>query len=68
MDQKRRDVADVIREYYSVGGENERLSQEEWQVERVRTESILKRFLPQPPAIIVDKAHFHQPVMAVGQK
>lgn len=48
------EVAEVVRKYYSQGGEAERLSTGQWKVEKARTENILARFLPKPSATIVD--------------
>lgn len=48
------EVAEVVKEYYSHGGEAERLETGQWKVEKARTENILARFLPKPPATIVD--------------
>jgi len=43
-----------IRDYYSLSMEHERLSSVAGQLERTRTEQILDRFLPKPPAVILD--------------
>jgi len=51
---KEPEVADVVKKYYSQGGEAERLSTGQWKVEKARTESILKRLLPKASATIVD--------------
>lgn len=48
------EVSSVVREYYSQGGEAERLESGQWKVEKARTENILHRFLPKPSATIVD--------------
>lgn len=51
---KKHDVYQDIRSYYSQGGETKRLSIGLWKLEGIRTENILHRFLPKPPATIVD--------------
>ena len=43
-----------IEEHYLQGVERERLSAREGELERVRTLSILKRFLPPAPAVVLD--------------
>ena len=43
-----RDVAD----YYAQGGERDRL--EGWSLERIRSERLLRRYLPAPPARVLD--------------
>lgn len=48
------EVSSVVREYYSQGGEAERLSIGLWKIEGERTRNILHRFLPTAPATIVD--------------
>ncbi len=51
---KQEDVSSIITQYYLQGGEAERLLSGIWKLEKARTESILQRFLPKPPATIVD--------------
>ena len=48
------DVTQDVISSYSLGGEEKRLFSGSSQVERARTENILKRFLQKPPATIVD--------------
>ena len=43
-----------IEKSYSKGGEKERLLSGMFQVEKERTIRILKRFMPKPPAVVVD--------------
>src|SRR5579871_1349158 len=43
-----------IEEHYRQGIEGERLSANEGELERLRTHSILTRFLPPPPAVVLD--------------
>jgi len=43
-----------IEEHYRQGIERERLSAHEGELERLRTQSILTRFLPPPPAVVLD--------------
>jgi len=43
-----------IEAHYLQGGESERLSNEWGELERVRTQAILARHLPSPPAVILD--------------
>src|SRR5580658_10097627 len=43
-----------IEEHYLQGIERERLSVNEGELERLRTQSILTRFLPPPPAVVLD--------------
>jgi SAM-dependent methyltransferase len=43
-----------ILRYYAAGLEDERLTQGPFQLERVRTEELLKRHLPSPPAKVLD--------------
>jgi 2-polyprenyl-3-methyl-5-hydroxy-6-metoxy-1,4-benzoquinol methylase len=44
----------LIESYYSLGQEENRLFTGPMQLEKTRTEDILRRFLPKPPATIVD--------------
>jgi ubiquinone/menaquinone biosynthesis C-methylase UbiE len=43
-----------IRRYYALGLEKDRLSSHTSNLERLRTESILRRHLPRPPSVICD--------------
>src|SRR6202034_2104296 len=43
-----------IEAHYLHGGESERLSNEWGELERLRTQAILARHLPSPPAVILD--------------
>jgi ubiquinone/menaquinone biosynthesis C-methylase UbiE len=43
-----------IEEHYLQGIEQERLSANEGELERLRTQSVLTRFLPPPPAVVLD--------------
>jgi ubiquinone/menaquinone biosynthesis C-methylase UbiE len=48
------DLQREIREFYELGQESERLTSNFGWLERVRTEDILERFLPKPPARVLD--------------
>jgi ubiquinone/menaquinone biosynthesis C-methylase UbiE len=48
------DLQREIREFYELGQESERLTSDFGWLERVRTEDVLERFLPAPPARILD--------------
>ena len=48
------DVSQDVKAHYSQGGEEKRLEIGLWKIEGARTENILHRFLPKPPATIVD--------------
>ncbi len=48
------DLQREIREFYELGQESERLTSNFGWLERVRTEDILERFLPGPPARVLD--------------
>ena len=41
-------------DYYNLNIEHSRLSSGRGQLRRIRTEQILDRFLPKPPAVILD--------------
>jgi ubiquinone/menaquinone biosynthesis C-methylase UbiE len=43
-----------IQDYYARGDEVDRLSQGTGQLEKARTQELVRRFLPKPPAVIVD--------------
>ena len=45
---------DEIEYYYSQAQEQNRLLGDEGELERLRTEAILKHYLPSPPAVIYD--------------
>jgi ubiquinone/menaquinone biosynthesis C-methylase UbiE len=47
-------VAKEIEAHYLLGGESQRLSNEWGELERLRTQAILARHLPSPPAVILD--------------
>ena len=47
-------LPEEILAYYARGQEDERLEQAEGKVERCRTEELLLRYLPAPPAVILD--------------
>jgi ubiquinone/menaquinone biosynthesis C-methylase UbiE len=47
-------VSKEIEQYYLRGTEKGRLSFDRGELERIRTQSILHRFLPKPPAVIAD--------------
>jgi ubiquinone/menaquinone biosynthesis C-methylase UbiE len=53
MQQKDDSLRDVI-DYYSAYDEQSRLSEHLGQVELVRTQRILRRYLPSPPAVVLD--------------
>jgi ubiquinone/menaquinone biosynthesis C-methylase UbiE len=48
------DLQREIREFYELGQESERLSSDVGWLERVRTADVLERFLPAPPARVLD--------------
>jgi ubiquinone/menaquinone biosynthesis C-methylase UbiE len=43
-----------IREHYEIVAEAERLERAESEIEKVRTQELLRRYLPPPPAVILD--------------
>jgi ubiquinone/menaquinone biosynthesis C-methylase UbiE len=47
-------VSGEINAHYSAGGESERLSNAWGELERLRTQAILARHLPPPPAVVLD--------------
>ena len=47
-------IPEEIQAHYLQGGESERLSNEWGELERLRTQAILARHLPPPPAVILD--------------
>jgi ubiquinone/menaquinone biosynthesis C-methylase UbiE len=47
-------IPEDIEAHYREGGESERLSNEWGELERLRTETILARHLPPPPAVVLD--------------
>ncbi len=51
---KRPPAMDAMMAYYAQGGENERLYTGIGQLERVRTQELLARYLPPPPAVVFD--------------
>jgi SAM-dependent methyltransferase len=48
------DRSDAMGEYYDLGAERDRLSSGPGRIERARTEELLRRWLPAPPARILD--------------
>ncbi|MEX1256411.1 MAG: class I SAM-dependent methyltransferase [Gemmatimonadota bacterium] len=53
LDRTLRDLPDVVN-HYRAGGEGERLSHGPGELERLRTEEVLSRSFPNPPARILD--------------
>ncbi len=47
-------IPEEIEAHYLQGGESERLSNEWGELERIRTQTILTRHLPPPPAVLLD--------------
>ncbi len=47
-------LPDDIREHYEIVDEARRLDRAESQIEKVRTQELLDRYLPPPPAVILD--------------
>jgi 2-polyprenyl-3-methyl-5-hydroxy-6-metoxy-1,4-benzoquinol methylase len=54
MEQRMSRLTREIQEHYFQGHEQERLSSNEGELERLRTQAILSRFLPTPPAVLLD--------------
>ena len=47
-------LPDEIRAHYEIGDEAGRLERTDSQIEKVRTQELLRRYLPPPPAVIID--------------
>jgi hypothetical protein len=43
-----------IREHYEIANEAKRLERTDSQIEKVRTQELLYRYLPPPPAVLLD--------------